>query len=91
MHFSKIENDITQVILNATHTNCRLTILQKTLCELDKEIKNVHDLINHSESEIAKCSVLIENKQGVISQYNKRLEMILSQQGVRTFTLQSQT
>ncbi|KGL94786.1 Coiled-coil domain-containing protein 40, partial [Charadrius vociferus] len=81
LHFSKVENDIAQVILNATHTNCRLTILQKTLCELDKEIKNVHDLISHSESEIAKCSVLIENKRGVISQYNKRLEMILSQQG----------
>ncbi|NXG90988.1 CCD40 protein, partial [Stercorarius parasiticus] len=81
LHFSKVENDIAQVILNATHTNGRLTILQKTLCELDKEIKNVNDLISHSESEIAKCSVLIENKQGVISQYNKRLEMILSQQG----------
>ncbi|NXN66211.1 CCD40 protein, partial [Himantopus himantopus] len=81
LHFSKVENDIAQVILNATHTNCRLTILQKTLCELDKEIKNVHDLISHSESEIAKCSLLIENKRGVISQYNKRLEMILSQQG----------
>ncbi|XP_054077756.1 coiled-coil domain-containing protein 40 isoform X2 [Rissa tridactyla] len=81
LHFSKVENDIAQVILNATHTNCRLTILQKTLCELDKEIKNVNDLISHSESEIAKCSLLIENKQGAISQYNKRLEMILSQQG----------
>ncbi|KFW67451.1 Coiled-coil domain-containing protein 40, partial [Pygoscelis adeliae] len=81
LHFSKVENDMAQVILNATHTNCRLTILQKTLCELDKEIKNIHDLISCRESEIAKCSLLIENKQGVISQYNKRLEMILSQQG----------
>lgn len=80
-----------QVILNATHTNCRLTILQKTLCELDKEIKNIHDLISCRESEIAKCSLLIENKQGVISQYNKRLEMILSQQGVCMLTFQSQT
>ncbi|XP_032845849.2 coiled-coil domain-containing protein 40 isoform X2 [Tyto alba] len=81
LHFSKVENDMAQVMLNATHTNCRLTILQKTLCELDKEIKNVHDLISHSESEIAKCSLLIESKGRVISQYNKRLEMILSQQG----------
>ncbi|KFV19042.1 Coiled-coil domain-containing protein 40, partial [Tauraco erythrolophus] len=81
LHFSKAENDMAQVVLNATHTNCRLTILQKTLCELDKEIKNVCDLISRSESEIAKCSALIENKQGVVSQYNRRLEMILSQQG----------
>ncbi|KFQ01810.1 Coiled-coil domain-containing protein 40, partial [Haliaeetus albicilla] len=81
LHFSKVENDMAKLILNATHTNCRLTILQKTLCELDKEIKNIYDLISCRESEIAKCSLLIENKRGVISQYNKRLEMILSQQG----------
>ncbi|NXU78625.1 CCD40 protein, partial [Oreotrochilus melanogaster] len=81
LHFSKVENDTAQVILNATHTNCRLTILQKTLCELDKEVKDVHDLIKHSESEIAKYNVQIENKQVVISQYNKRLETLLSQQG----------
>nr|XP_047906272.1 coiled-coil domain-containing protein 40 isoform X2 [Anser cygnoides] len=81
LHFSKVENDMTQVIMNTTHTNCRLTILQKTLCELNKEIKNIHDLISRSESEIAKCSLLIENKQGVIRQYNKKLEVLLSQQG----------
>ncbi|NXW63975.1 CCD40 protein, partial [Eurystomus gularis] len=81
LQFSKFENDVAQVILNATHTNCRLTILQKTLCELDKELKSVHDLISHREREIAKGNVLMENKQVVISQYNKRLEMILSQQG----------
>ncbi|KAM6050400.1 coiled-coil domain-containing protein 40 isoform 2-T2 [Chlamydotis macqueenii] len=81
LHSSKVENDLAQVILNATHTNCRLTILQKTLCELDKEIKNVHDLISCQESEIAKCRVLTESKDGLISQCNKRLEMMLSQQG----------
>ncbi|NXC72988.1 CCD40 protein, partial [Anhinga anhinga] len=81
LHFSKVENDMAQVILNTTYTNCRLTILQKTLGELDKEIKNICDLISCRESEIAKCSILTANKQGVVSQYNKRLEMILSQQG----------
>lgn len=75
-----------QVILNVTHTSCRLTLLQKTLCELDKEIKNVHDLISHSESELAKGTVQMENKQMLLSQYNRRLEEILSQQGVRTWT-----
>ncbi|NXK24288.1 CCD40 protein, partial [Arenaria interpres] len=81
LHFSKVENDIAQVILNTTHTNCRLTVLQKTLGEVDKEIKNVHDLIRRSESEIAKCNLLIANKQEVMSQYNKRLETILLQLG----------
>ncbi|KFV65339.1 Coiled-coil domain-containing protein 40, partial [Dryobates pubescens] len=85
LHSSALENDVTQVILNATHTNCRLTILQKTLCELDKEINTVNDLISHSESEIARFRLLFENKQAVISQYNKKLEMILSQQGGQEF------
>lgn len=86
MHFSKIENDMAQVILNATHTSCRLMLLQKTLCELDKEIKKVHDLISHSESEIAKGTIQMENKQVLLSQYKRRLEEILSQQGVCTWT-----
>ncbi|XP_069728817.1 coiled-coil domain-containing protein 40 [Phaenicophaeus curvirostris] len=77
---SKVENDIAQVILDTTHTNCRLTVLQNTLCELDKEIKNVEDLISCKESEIAKSQLLTENKQRVLSQYNKKLEEILSQQ-----------
>ncbi|NXY91296.1 CCD40 protein, partial [Alcedo cyanopectus] len=81
LHFSKVENEVAQVILNTSHTNCRLTVLQKTLSELDKEIKSVHGLISSSESEIAKCNVLIENKQASICQYNKRLEKILAQQG----------
>ncbi|XP_065591407.1 coiled-coil domain-containing protein 40 [Cyrtonyx montezumae] len=80
LHFSKVENDMTQAVLNATQTNCRLTVLQKTLCELDKEIKNIHDLISHSESEIAKCNFLIESKQRVIWQYKQKLEVLLSQQ-----------
>ncbi|KAM9222170.1 coiled-coil domain-containing protein 40 [Leptosomus discolor] len=81
LHFSKVENDVAQVILNATHTSCRLTVLQNTLCQLDKEVKNTRDLISCRESEIARCSLLTENKQAVLSQYNKRLEMILAQQG----------
>ncbi|XP_064891209.1 coiled-coil domain-containing protein 40 isoform X1 [Columba livia] len=81
LDFCKVENDIAQVVLNATHTTGRLTILQKTLGELDKEIKTVHDLISRSESEIAKCRLLSENKQVVVIQCNKRLEVLLSQLG----------
>ncbi|KAM9207764.1 coiled-coil domain-containing protein 40-like [Leptosomus discolor] len=81
LHFSKVENDVAQVILNATHTSCRLTVLQNTLCQLDKEVKNTRDLISCRESEIARCSLLTENRQAVLSQYNKRLEKILARQG----------
>ncbi|XP_052543490.1 coiled-coil domain-containing protein 40 [Tympanuchus pallidicinctus] len=81
LHFSKVENDMSQVILNTTHTNCRLTVLQKTLCELEKEIKDIHHLISCGESEISKGNLLMENKQGLIRQYNQKLEALLSQQG----------
>ncbi|NXM66694.1 CCD40 protein, partial [Serilophus lunatus] len=81
LHFCKVENDVAQIILNATNTNCRLTFLQKTLCEVDKEIKNINDLISCQESEIAKCRLLAEKKRGIICTYNKKLELLLSQQG----------
>ncbi|XP_053903334.1 coiled-coil domain-containing protein 40 isoform X2 [Malaclemys terrapin pileata] len=81
LHFSKVENDTAQVILDTTHTNCRLSMLQKTFSELDKEMKNINDLINRSENEIAKRNLLIEHKQGVVNLFNKKMEMMISQLG----------
>ncbi|NXC09408.1 CCD40 protein, partial [Orthonyx spaldingii] len=81
LHFYKVENDVAQIILNATTTSCRLTVHQKTLCEVDKEIKNMNELIACQESEIAKCRLLADKKGGVICLYNKKLEMLLAQQG----------
>ncbi|XP_039358353.1 coiled-coil domain-containing protein 40 isoform X2 [Mauremys reevesii] len=81
LHFSKVENDTAQVILDTTHTNCRLAMLQKTFSELDKEMKNINDLINRSENEIAKRNLLIERKQGVVNLFNKKMEMMISQLG----------
>ncbi|XP_037770429.1 coiled-coil domain-containing protein 40 isoform X1 [Chelonia mydas] len=81
LHFSKVENDTAQVILDTTHTNCRLSMLQKTFSALDKEMKNINDLINRSENEISKRNLLIERKQGVINLFNKKMEMTISQLG----------
>uniref|UniRef100_A0A8C3SSG8 Coiled-coil domain containing 40 n=1 Tax=Chelydra serpentina TaxID=8475 RepID=A0A8C3SSG8_CHESE len=81
LHFSKVENDTAQVILDTTHTNCRLSMLQKTFAALDKEMKNINDLINRSETEISKRNLLIERKQGVINLFNKKMEMMVSQLG----------
>ncbi|XP_036250208.2 coiled-coil domain-containing protein 40 [Molothrus ater] len=81
LHFYKVENDVAQIILNATNTSCRLTVHQKTLCEVDKEIKNVNEQITCQENEIAKSRILAEKKGGILCLYNKKLEMLLSQQG----------
>uniref|UniRef100_A0A7M4FLL4 Coiled-coil domain 40 molecular ruler complex subunit n=1 Tax=Crocodylus porosus TaxID=8502 RepID=A0A7M4FLL4_CROPO len=81
MHFSKVDNDTAQVTLDITHTNCRLSTLQKTLSELEKETKMINDLVSHSEIEIAKRNQLIERKQGIINLYNKKMETMISQLG----------
>ncbi|NWY91912.1 CCD40 protein, partial [Loxia curvirostra] len=81
LHFYKVENDVAQIILNATNTSCRLTVHQKTLSEVDKEIKNVNEQITCQENEIAKSRILAEKKGGILCLYNKKLEMLLSQQG----------
>ncbi|NWW02839.1 CCD40 protein, partial [Oreocharis arfaki] len=81
LHFYKVENDVAQIILNATNTSCRLTVHEKTLCEVDKEIKNMNEQIACQESEIAKSRLLADKKGGIICLYNKKLEMFLAQQG----------
>ncbi|XP_014742925.1 PREDICTED: coiled-coil domain-containing protein 40 [Sturnus vulgaris] len=81
LHFYKVENDVAQIILNATNTSCRVAVHQKTLCEVDKEIKNVNELIACQENEIAKSRLLTDRKGGIICLFNKKLEILLAQQG----------
>lgn len=82
-HLSKIDGDIAQTTLDITNTNCRLDMHQKTLVELDKEVKKVNDLITNSENEISRRTILIERKQGLINFFNKQLEQMVSELGVR--------
>ncbi|NWZ73377.1 CCD40 protein, partial [Acrocephalus arundinaceus] len=81
LHFYKVENDVAHIILNTTNTSCRLTVHQKTLCEVDNEIKSVNEMITCQENEIARSRLLTDKKGGVICLYNKKLEMLLAQQG----------
>ncbi|XP_004374423.1 coiled-coil domain-containing protein 40 [Trichechus manatus latirostris] len=80
-HLSKIDGNIAQATLNITNTNCRLDMHQKTLAELDKEVKKVNDLITNSENEISRRTILIERKQGLINFFNKQLEQMVSELG----------
>ncbi|NXR50471.1 CCD40 protein, partial [Hippolais icterina] len=81
LHFYKVENDVAHIILNTTNTSCRLTVHQKTLCEVDNEIKSVNEMITCQENEIARSRLLTDKKGGIICLYNKKLEMLLAQQG----------
>ena len=52
------------------------------LDELDEEIRQKNEIISKSEAEIVKRNAVIERKQGVIDQYNKKLEQMIAQAGV---------
>ncbi|XP_047687577.1 coiled-coil domain-containing protein 40 isoform X2 [Prionailurus viverrinus] len=80
-HLSKTDGNVAQTTLDITNTNCRLDAHQKTLAELDKEVKKVNDLITNSENEISRRTILIERKQGLINFFNKQLEQMVSELG----------
>ncbi|XP_043861151.1 coiled-coil domain-containing protein 40 [Dromiciops gliroides] len=80
-HLSKIDGDIAQTALNITNTNIRKEEYQATLTELDKEVEKINDLITNSESEIARRTILIERKQGLINVFNKRIDQMISELG----------
>jgi hypothetical protein len=82
-HLSKINGDIAQTTLDITNTSCRMDMHHKTLAELDQEVKRVNELITNSENEIARRTILIERKQGLINLSNKQLEQMVSELGVR--------
>ncbi|ELW68231.1 Coiled-coil domain-containing protein 40 [Tupaia chinensis] len=81
-HLSKIDGEIAQTTLDITNTGCRLDMHQKTLAELDKDVRKVNELITNSENEISRRTILIERKQGLINFLNKQLEQMVSELGV---------
>uniref|UniRef100_A0A8C5UQU2 Coiled-coil domain 40 molecular ruler complex subunit n=1 Tax=Microcebus murinus TaxID=30608 RepID=A0A8C5UQU2_MICMU len=80
-HLSKIDGDIAQATLNITNTTCRLEMHQRTLDEMDKEVRGLNELISNSESEISRRTILIERKQSLINFLNKQLEQMVAEPG----------
>nr|XP_045015499.1 coiled-coil domain-containing protein 40 [Jaculus jaculus] len=80
-HLSKLDGDISQATLDITNTVCRQEVHQKTLAELDKEVKRANELISNSESEIARRTILIERKQCLMNFFKKQLEKMVSELG----------
>ncbi len=54
---------------------------------LDDEIGQKNEIINRSDTEIIKRNAIIERKQGVIDQYNKKLEHMITSAGVSKLSL----
>jgi hypothetical protein len=54
---------------------------------LDQEIAERNEIINKSEAEIVRRNAIIERKQNVIDQYNKKFEVLVSKAGVSLYSL----
>lgn len=81
---AQVENEIAQDALNTVTTQARTLTLKSSLEQLEHVIKQKNDIITKSENEGVKRNAIIERKQQIIDQYNKRLEQMISQAGVST-------
>lgn len=65
-------------------TKATIANLRASLDELEAIIGQKNDIINKSENEGVKRNAVIERKQQIIDQFNKKLEQMISQAGVST-------
>ncbi|XP_039265191.1 coiled-coil domain-containing protein 40-like isoform X1 [Styela clava] len=79
--YAKVENEIAQCNRQKADYEARTTELQKQLDELEKHIVSSNELINRAEHDASKRNAVIERKQTIIDQYNKKLEQIVMSSG----------
>ena len=82
-----VENEISADILEISNTTSRIRRLQETLSDINGEIHQKNDTISRIENEIMKRNAVIEKKQGAVDQYNKKIDQILSKEGVSILQL----
>ncbi len=56
--------------------------LQDTLGSINSEIHQKNETISRIESEMVRRNAVIEKKQGTVDQYNKKIDLILTKEGV---------
>ncbi|XP_041363110.1 coiled-coil domain-containing protein 40-like [Gigantopelta aegis] len=78
---AEVENKIACDALEGSNVKARIERLKKIARDLDNEIATKNDIVNRSEQEILKRNVIIERKQNVIDQYNKKLEQMIHAAG----------
>ena len=80
---AQVENTISKDTLEVSNTRTRTERLKLILKDLDQNIAGKNEIINRSDAEIIKRNAIIERKQGIIDQYNKKLEQMIASAGVR--------
>ena len=80
---AEVENEISQETLEIANVRARIERLMKITADLDDQIAGKNEIISRSEAEIVKRNAIIERKQNIIDQFNKKLEQMISKAGVR--------
>ena len=79
---AEVENEISQETLEIANVRARIERLMKITADLDDQIAGKNEIISRSEAEIVKRNAIIERKQNIIDQFNKKLEQMISKAGV---------
>jgi hypothetical protein len=77
-----VENEISKVTLAVSNTIARTERLRGIRDTVNVEISAKNDIITKSESEIKRRNAIVERKQGIIDQSNKKLEAMIAAAGV---------
>ena len=80
---AEVENEISRDILDISNTTTRVRQLQDIMDNLNEEIHQKNATISKIEGEIVKRNAIIERKQSTIDQYNKRIDQMRNNSGVR--------
>lgn len=83
---AEVENNLSQDMLEISNVCTRIEQLDKVMAALDDTIRQKNEIINRSDIEIVRRNAIIERKQNLIDQYNKKLENLISSAGVCEWT-----
>ena len=81
-NLARLENDIAKTKLEALQTQSLNESLDRDIKMLTKELEDRNRIISKSESEIRQRVLMIEQKQGQIDIFNKKIEQLIEKAGV---------
>jgi coiled-coil domain-containing protein 40 len=86
-NLAKVDNEIAKARLDILQTQTLNENLDRDVIMLKAEIEDKNRIISKSEIEIKKRVLLIEQKQGIMDLYNKKIEQMIEKAGVSGSTI----
>jgi hypothetical protein len=84
-NLAKIDNDVSKLKLEIVRTETSNENLDHDLQMLKSEMEDKNRIISRSEAEIKQRILLIEQKQGIMDLFNKKIEKLIEKAGVSSF------